>query len=52
MGLETISVAILMLIAVAIIAIRLTLSKVREDLKDSQEILKSELSQVRKLLEK
>ena len=52
MGLETINVAILMLIAVAVIAIRLTMSKVREDLKDSQEILKSELSQVRKLLEK
>ncbi len=52
MSLQYLSVVILMLIAVAVIAIRLTLSNVRQDLKDGQEILKSELSEVRKLLGK
>lgn len=46
------SVAILFLIAVAVIAIRLTLSKVRQDLQDGQEKLTSELSEIKKLLQK
>ena len=52
MDIEIIGVAILLLIAVAVIAIRLTLSKVRQDLKDGQEKLTSELSEIKKLLEK
>jgi len=52
MNLETISIAVLLLIAVAAIAIRLTLSKVRQDLKDGQEQLKSEFSEIKKLLGK
>ena len=52
MNLETISIAVLLLIAVAAIAIRLTLSKVRQDLKDGQEKLTSELSEIKKLLQK
>ena len=52
MDLGTIGIAILLLIAVAVIAIRLTMSKVRQDLKDCQEQLKSELSEIKKLLEK
>ena len=49
---QYLSLAILLLIAVAAIAIRLTLSKVREDLKDGQEQLKSEFSEIKKLLQK
>jgi len=52
MNLETISIAVLLLIAVAAIAIRLTLSKVRQDLKDGREQLKSEFSEIKKLLQK
>ena len=52
MDLELISIAILLLIAVAAIAIRLTLSKVRQDLKDGREQLKSEFSEIKKLLGK
>ena len=52
MDLQYLGIAILLLIAGAVIAIRLTLSKVREDLKDGQEILKSELSEIKKLLAK
>ena len=49
---QYLGLAILMLIAVAAIAIRLTLSKVRQDLKDGQEQLKSEFSEIKKLLQK
>jgi len=49
---QYLSLAILLLIAVAVIAIRLTMSKVREDLKDGQEQLKSEFSEIKKLLQK
>jgi len=52
MNSQIISAAILLLIATAVIAIRLTLSKVRQDLKDGQEKLTSELSAIKKLLEK
>ena len=49
---QYLSLAILLLIAIAAIAIRLTLSKVRQDLKDGQEKLTSELSEIKKLLQK
>ena len=52
MDLEIMSFAALLLIAVAVIAIRLTMSKVRQDLKDGQEKLTSELSEIKKLLQK
>ena len=52
MDIEIMSFAALLLIAVAAIAIRLTMSKVREDLKDGQEKLTSELSEIKKLLQK
>ncbi len=52
MDLGTLNIAALLLIAVAVIAIRLTMSKVREDLKDGQEKLTSELSEIKKLLQK
>ncbi|MBA7536902.1 hypothetical protein ES705_29167 [subsurface metagenome] len=52
MNSQIISIAVLLLIAVAVIAIRLTMSKVREDLKDGQEKLTSELSEIKKLLQK
>lgn len=49
---QYLSFAVLLLIAVAVIAIRLTMSKVREDLKGGQEKLTSELSEIKKLLQK
>ena len=49
---QNLGVIILLLIAVAVIAIRLTMSKVREDLKGGQEKLTSELSDIKKLLQK
>ena len=52
MSFEYLSLAVLLLIAVAVIAIRLTMSKVRQDLKDGQEKLTSELSDIKKLLQK
>lgn len=52
MSLQYLSVVILMLIAVAVIAIRLAMSQVRQDLKDGQEKLASELSEIKKLLQK
>ena len=52
MNFQNLSVPILLLIAVAVIAIRLTMSKVRQDLKDGQEKLTSELSEIKKLLQK
>jgi uncharacterized membrane-anchored protein YhcB (DUF1043 family) len=52
MDLQYLGIATLLLIAVAAIAIRLTLSKVRQDLKDGREQLKSEFSEIKKLLQK
>lgn len=52
MNAETYSVLLLCLIAVALVAIRLAMSKIQQGINDSQEMLKSELSEVRKLLEK
>ena len=52
MNSQDLGVIILLLIAVAAIAIRLTLSKVRQDLKDGREQLKSEFSEIKKLLGK
>lgn len=52
MSSETMSIVILLLIAVAVIAIRLVMSKIQQDIKDGQEKLTSELSEIKKLLEK
>ncbi len=47
-----INIALLGLIAVAVVAINVALSKLREDLKAGQEKLTSELSEIKKLLQK
>ena len=46
------NMALLGLVAVAAVALNVALSKVREDLKDSQDKIISELSEIKKLLQK
>ena len=46
------NIAILGLIAIAIVALNVALSKVRDDLKEGREKLTSELSEIKKLLQK
>ncbi|MHC4205203.1 MAG: hypothetical protein ACYSTT_11190 [Planctomycetota bacterium] len=46
------NIALIGLVAVAVVAVRLEMSKIREDIKGGQEKLTSELSEIKKLLQK